>query len=268
MDRNVAVHLRAGTFAYGEAAEPVIKGLDLFVAAGDHLAVVGPSGAGKSTLANLISGILEPQRGSVWYGSAPVSELDPEALARSRILIPQEAYVFTGTVRENLLFLAREASEAELDRAVDELGARALVERLGGYDATVNAARLSAGERQLLTLVRAQVSPAPLVILDEATCHLDPRAEARAEDIFARRGGTLVVVAHRISSAMRARHVLVLDGSQPMLGTHEQLLVSSPLYRDLVGHWRTGEPGPSSPVTRMRAAPFRLEPLTPPVTPA
>jgi ATP-binding cassette subfamily C protein len=112
-----------------------------------------------------------------------------------------------------------------------------LVARLGGYEAVVSPARLSAGERQLIALARAYLSPAPIVILDEATCHLDPAAEARAEAAFAERGGTLIVIAHRISSALRARRILVLDGTRAQAGSHASLLVSSPLYRDLVGYW-------------------------------
>jgi ATP-binding cassette subfamily C protein len=225
------------TFAYGPHAEPVIERFDLTIAPGDHLAMVGPSGAGKSTLANIISGMLRPQGGSVFYGQASAFELDDVTRAGYRVLIPQEAYLFGATVRKNLRYLNHEASEAELDRAAEELGARPLIARLGGYDAELRVADLSAGERQLLTLVRAYLSPARLVILDEATCHLDPSAEARAEAAFVKRGGTLVVIAHRISSALRARRILVLDGAEPALGTHDELLVSNQLYRDLAGHW-------------------------------
>ena len=88
-----------------------------------------------------------------------------------------------------------------------------------------------------MTLVRAYVAPARLVILDEATCHLDPAAEARVERAFAERDGSLIVIAHRISSALRARRVLVLDGGRALDGTHDELLRSSALYRDLVGFW-------------------------------
>jgi ABC-type multidrug transport system fused ATPase/permease subunit len=97
---------------------------------------------------------------------------------------------------------------------------------------------MSAGERQLIALARAYLAPARLVILDEATCHLDPRAEATAEAAFARRGGTLVVVAHRISSALRARRVLLMDGTSVLLGSHDELVHAAPLYADLVGQWR------------------------------
>ena len=121
----------------------------------------------------------------------------------------------------------------------------------------MKASELSAGERQLLTLVRASLASAPLVILDEATCHLDPAAEARVEEAFARRDGTLIVVAHRISSALRARHILVLDGHEALLGTHAELLERSELYRDLVGHWQANGDGelPPHPARRRPAPP-------------
>jgi ATP-binding cassette subfamily C protein len=231
------VRLEDVTFAYGTEAEPVFAGFQLEVAPGDHLAIVGPSGAGKSTLANLITGILIPQSGLVTYGRTPAAKLDPSTLAAHRTLVPQEAYLFSATVRENLLYLREDASDADIDNAVTELGAGPLVSRLGGYDAELRIAELSAGERQLLTLIRAYLSPARLVILDEATCHLDPSTEARAEAAFVKRGDTLVVIAHRISSALRARHILVVDGNEAALGTHDELVASSQLYRDLVGHW-------------------------------
>lgn len=214
------------TFGYGVHADPVLCDLNLCVPDGGHIAVVGPSGAGKSTLAALIAGVLEPQRGRVRRGT-------------DRVLIPQEAYVFAGTVAENIGYLTPDRDTAGWDRAVDVLGARAMVDALGGYDAEIDPGALSAGERQLLTLVRAYLSPAPLVILDEATCHLDPAAEARVEEAFAERPGTLLVIAHRISSALRANRVLVLDGPDALLGDHRELLERSGLYRDLVGRWES-----------------------------
>jgi ABC-type multidrug transport system fused ATPase/permease subunit len=231
------LRFRQVTFGYGRSPEPVIRDLDLVVADGDHLAVVGPSGVGKSTLAGLVAGMLSPQSGEVCLGDVRVGDLDPQTAARHRVLIPQEAYVFAGTLRENLAYLRPDATTKQIDIAVDRLGARALVERIGGYAAQVDAAELSAGERQLITLVRAYVSPARFVLLDEAACHLDPAAEARVELAFAARPGTLLVIAHRISSALRARRILVLDGAGVAVGSHEHLLTRSPLYRDLVGHW-------------------------------
>jgi ATP-binding cassette subfamily C protein len=234
-----ALALHGVTFRYGARAEAVVDGLDLAVAPGDHLAIVGPSGAGKSTLAGLMAGMLEPQAGQVTIGGADLRTLGPGSLASCRVLIPQEAYVFEGTLAENLAYLAPGTPEPRLAGAVDELGMRPLVERLGGFAATIAPASLSAGECQLVALVRAYLSPAEIVILDEATCHLDPAAEARVEEAFARRTGTLVVVAHRISSALRARRILVMDGATARTGTHQDLMETSPLYRDLVGHWRS-----------------------------
>ncbi len=237
--RHHGVRLSGVTFAYGSFAEPVICDLDLAVPHGEHLAVVGPSGVGKSTLANIVAGVLQPQDGEVLLGGVPLRRLDPALLAQHRVLIPQEAYVFAGSLYENLAYLHEGASREDIDRAVGLLGMRAIVERLGGYDAELDPATLSAGERQLVTLVRAYVSPAWLIILDEASCHLDPTAEAVVEQAFARRPGTFIVIAHRISSALRAERILVMDGTQVLHGAHEDLLRQSALYRDLVGHWRS-----------------------------
>ncbi|WP_329447435.1 ABC transporter ATP-binding protein/permease [Streptomyces sp. NBC_01426] len=241
-----AAELRGVTFAYGPRAAPVLEDLDLVVRPGEHLAVVGPSGIGKSTLTALLAGLLSPDRGTVLVaGAAARGERDASEPDPRRTLLPQQAYVFTGTVRENLTHLcpgARPPDDARVREAVTALGVGGLVERLGGLDGAVAPQRLSQGECQQLALAAAHLSPAPLLLLDEATCHLDPRTEARAEEALAARPGTLVVVAHRISSAARADRVLVLDGTRAVCGTHEELPARSPLYRDLVGLWNaTGE---------------------------
>jgi ABC-type multidrug transport system fused ATPase/permease subunit len=229
------------------------------VADGDHLAVVGPSGIGKSTLSLLAAGLLTPARGSVTLGGVPAGEADPSV----RALIPQEAYVFGGTLRENLAYLRPGASEPALDRAVAAVGAAHLVQRLGGYEALVDPAALSAGERQLIALARAYVSPARLVILDEATCHLDAVAEERAEHAFASRPGALIVIAHRMTSARRASRILVLDGTRAWLGAHEDLLEDCALYRELHGHWTTPQDSPAQPERQRGTA--RRRDLTRPV---
>ncbi|MFF4394192.1 ATP-binding cassette domain-containing protein [Streptomyces sp. NPDC001480] len=242
-----ALALASVTFAYGPASEPVIDGLDLRVPDGGHLAVVGPSGIGKSTLTALAAGLLAPGGGAIRVYGRPVPS--EEATAR-RVLIPQEAYVHTGTLAENLgHFRAGPVPEEELLAAADAVGLTPVLESLGGPRAPVEPASLSAGERQLIALTRAYLSRAPLALLDEATCHLDPEAEARAERAFAERpGGTLVVVAHRISSARRADRILVMDGRRTAYGTHDELLAASPLYRDLVGGWTPASAaGPSQP---------------------
>ncbi|MBW8793652.1 MAG: ABC transporter ATP-binding protein [Streptomyces sp.] len=227
-----ALRLSAVTFAYGPASTPVLDALDLVVPHGGHLAVVGPSGIGKSTLTAVAAGLLEPAHGVVRVCGHPV----PGARAAAqRVLIPQEAYVWTGTLAENLGLLRPDpVPEPELLAAAEAVGLTPLLERLGGPDAPVRPEALSAGERQLVALTRAYLSAAPLALLDEATCHLDAEAEARAERAFAARpGGTLVVVAHRIDSARRAGRILVLDGPRTAYGTHEDLLRSCALYQDL-----------------------------------
>ncbi|MFF9862607.1 ATP-binding cassette domain-containing protein [Streptomyces tendae] len=234
-----AVELRAVTLSYGVRAEPVLDALDLRVAPGEHLAVVGPSGIGKSTLTRLVAGTLAPSRGEVRVAGRPVTGCPAAELAALRVLVPQDAYVFSGTVGDNLAYLRTDVRRAELDAAVGVFGLAPLVERLGGLDGTVRPAELSPGERQLVALVRAYLSPAPLLLLDEATCHLDPASEARAEEALAGRTGTLVVVAHRLSSAVRADRTLVLDGVRAQCGTHAELLGRSPLYQDLTGHWNS-----------------------------
>ncbi|MDC0766347.1 ATP-binding cassette domain-containing protein [Streptomyces sp. HD] len=253
------VEVRGLTFGYAESAEPVVQGLDLVVRPGEHLAVVGPSGAGKSTLAALIAGVLEPRAGRVRLDGVPVLELAGDDLARHRVLIPQEAYVFSGTLEENLTYLVPGAARADVEATVRAVGAAELVQRLGGYDAPLDPGDLSAGERQLVALARALLPAPRLTLLDEATCHLDPVAEAVAERAFARRPGTLIVVAHRISSALRADRILVMDGTRIVLGTHEELIAGCALYRDLVGHWGAPDPplapvGPRSRTRRVREA--------------
>ncbi|MEU3255318.1 ATP-binding cassette domain-containing protein [Streptomyces sp. NPDC006997] len=237
---SAAVELRGVTFAYGARAEPVLDALDLSVEPGERLAVVGPSGIGKSTLTRLVAGTLAPSAGEVRVAGRPVAGLSGAERAGARVLVPQEAYVFTGTVRENLTYLRPDAPPPAVAAAVHALGLEPLVERLGGLDATVRPDGLSPGERQLVALARAYLSPAPLLLLDEATCHLDPATEARAEAALARRPGTLLLVAHRLSTAARADRVLVLDGVRADCGPHHELLTRSPLYRDLTGHWNEG----------------------------
>ncbi|WP_405017145.1 ABC transporter ATP-binding protein/permease [Kitasatospora sp. NBC_00070] len=233
-----AVLVRGLHHTHGAAAEPVLSGLDLTLAPGEHLAVVGPSGAGKSTLAALLAGLVPPQQGAVTVGGAAPHALPDRARAGLVALLPQEAYLFTGTVGENLRWLRPKATDQQLAETARLLGAAELLDRLGGPAAELpDPAALSAGERQLLALVRTYLSPAPVVVLDEATCHLGTPAEAVAEAAFAARPGTLVVVAHRIGSALRADRVLLLDGGRGLIARHGDLQVLSPLYRELVGHW-------------------------------
>ncbi|WP_326945750.1 ABC transporter ATP-binding protein/permease [Amycolatopsis sp. NBC_01307] len=254
--RSIEVRVRALTFGWGATAEPVVRGLDLGLRPGEHLAVVGPSGIGKSTLAGLLTGMLTPQEGRVLVGGVPVRDV-PRALRHELVaLIPQEAYVFAGTVRDNVALFAPSASDDALAAAATAVGAGALLKRLGGLDAEIGhgGEGISAGEAQLLALARVYAGSARFVILDEATSHLDPVSEARAERAFAARGGVLVVIAHRLSSALRANRVLVMDGRETAVGKHADLLARSPRYAELMQAWATpvaggaatGDAGPAA----------------------
>ncbi|MFI6682787.1 ATP-binding cassette domain-containing protein [Streptomyces sp. NPDC050485] len=231
------------SFSYSATGNEVLSAVDMHVSPGEHVAVVGPSGVGKSTLAAIMAGTLAPVSGTMKWGEVNVGDIPPEARARLRTYLPQEAYVFSGSLRENLVYLCeREVPDAELDRAAQEMGLGDLVRDLGGYESGLKPESLSAGERQLIALTRAYLSPARLTILDEATCHLDQPAEARAEQAMRRRPGTLVVIAHRMSSAEAADRVLVLDGTNTRQDTHQNLQARPGLYRDLAGLWQP--PGP------------------------
>ncbi|WP_372671510.1 ABC transporter ATP-binding protein [Amycolatopsis kentuckyensis] len=246
--RGTDVQVTGLTFGWGATAEPVVRGLDLSLRPGEHLAVVGPSGIGKSTLAGLLTGMLTPQEGRVLLGGVPVRDV-PAALRHELVaLIPQEAYVFAGTVRDNVGLFALSASDDELSSALDAVGAGALVQRLGGLDAEIGhgGEGISAGEAQMLALARVYASSAEFVILDEATSHLDPVSEARAERAFAARGGVLVVIAHRLSSALRADRVLVMDGRETALGGHADLMTRSARYAELMQAWTTPVAGDSA----------------------
>ncbi|MFJ9156783.1 ATP-binding cassette domain-containing protein [Streptomyces griseoviridis] len=241
------------TFAYGPHAEPVVRDVRLSVPEGDHLVIVGASGVGKSTLAGLLAGLERPSGGRILLGGRPVADLGTRERPAAVALLPQEAYVFRGTLRDNLRYLAPDADPAAVAASIAAMGLEPVVERLGGVDAVLEdpAAELSSGERQLVAAARTWLSDAPVVLLDEATCHLDMRSEAVVEAAFAARPGTLVVIAHRLASALRGRRVLLLDGTRAVCGTHAELLAAEPGYAALVGHWD----GTAPPAGRPDASP-------------
>ena len=220
-------------FRYGPHAEPVLRDVHLTVAHGEHLAVVGARGAGKSTLAAALAGLITPQQGTVTLDGVPVAG-GPAGQRRALVaLVPRHPCVLAGTLRKNVTYLAPEADDDRLAAAAEALGATGLF--AGGLDAPATA--LSVGHRQLVALLRVYVSEAQVVVLDEATCHLDPATEEQVELAFRRRGSTLIVVAHRLSSATRADRVLLLDGDRSRLGRHDQLMDASAGYARMWAAW-------------------------------
>jgi ABC-type multidrug transport system fused ATPase/permease subunit len=214
------------TFAYGRDADPVFRDLDLAVAEGEHLAVIGPSVTGKSTLADLMCGLIRPRRGDIRLDGVPLESWDPARLHSRVALVPRDAYVFAGTVTENVGYLS---SGARLVAAADAVDLWSLLDRLGGWDAEISRASLGPADRQLIALARAYASPARLVILDEATCHLDQERESFIEESFRDRAGTLIVIAHGLDSARRADRILVLDGRSAVEGRYEDLVDTRPV---------------------------------------
>ena len=231
------LEVRDLAFAYGASAAPIVENLHLSLPPGDHLAIVGPSGIGKSSLAALLAGVLVPDRGSVAIGGVAVHRREDRCQLVT--MVPQETYVFAGSLRENLCYLRPSATDAEALAAAEAVGLERVLERLGGLEAEVDLAKsaLSAGERQLVTLVRVHLAASPIVVLDEATCYLDPAAEERAERAFMASGSTLVVVAHRMSATLRAKRVLVMDGEGVDTGQHDELLLRNALYSDFHAMW-------------------------------
>ena len=256
-----SISVRHAGFRYGTGGEPVIADLSLDIPHGDHLAIVGPSGAGKSTFGQLLAGGLALDQGQILLGGVRLADLAPQQRHQIVALIPQEAYVLAGTLRENLTYLRPSATDEQLREAAGATGLTELVARLGGLDAPVGAggATLSAGEAQLVAATRVYLSTAAVVILDEATCHLDPPAEATVERAFAARQGTLIVIAHRLSSAQRARRVLLLDGTHPVLASPSDLPLLSPLYAELLGYWAE----PSAGLERCTLQPAPPDPAGP-----
>ncbi len=232
------IALRGVEFAYSATSEKILDGIDLDIGLGERLVVVGPSGVGKSTLANLLTGLDRPQEGTITLGGTPVADLVRVPPHRRITLLPQEAYVFSGSMRENLGYLNPNVTDTELEEACLAVGADELLRDRGGLDGRIDAPNeLSEGQKQLVTLARAYASTTDIFVLDEATCHLHPERERQVEAAFAATGRTVIVIAHRMSSAMRADRVMLLHAGSPDIGTHEELRESSPLYADLVGYW-------------------------------
>lgn len=240
------VELRGVSFAYGRGAAPALRDVDLSIPAGSRVAIVGPSGSGKSTLARLLLGLLPPTEGRVAFDGVDLDELDLVALRRQCGVVTQSADVLSGTIRDNITLADPDASDEDVRRAVRLADLEADISRMPMGLQTVlgeTGAGLSGGQLQRLAIARALVHRPRLLVLDEATSHLDTATEASIADHVRGLRCTQVVIAHRLSTIRDADTILVLDqGAIVDRGTHDELLVTCPTYRDLVAAQLDGPP--------------------------
>ncbi len=237
-----AIELRRVTFGY-DPAVPVLRDVSLAVRAGESLAVVGPTGGGKSTIAKLISRFYDPRAGVVTIDGHDLREVTIGSLRRQLGVVPQEPFLFAGSVRDNVAFARPGAPDDEVWEALAAAGLDDLVASLPrGLDTPVHerGSSLSAGERQLLALARAFMARPRVLILDEATSNLDLRAEARVERALdsVLEGRTAIIVAHRLATAMKADRIAVVDAGEVVeLGTHDELVARGGYYADMYATW-------------------------------
>jgi ATP-binding cassette subfamily B protein len=229
--------------SFGYGAEDVLHDISLRVPLGQRLALVGPTGAGKSTLAKLIARFYDPREGNVEYADVDLRDATLRSLRERIVVVPQEGFLFAGSVRDNVIVGKPDATDEEIRDAIAALG---LADRFDafpdGLDTEVRerGSRLSAGEKQLVSLVRAALADPALLVLDEATSSLDPGTERTVERALGRltEGRTVVVVAHRLSTAARADRIAVVDdGHVPELGTHDELIAHEGRYASLYAAW-------------------------------
>ncbi len=235
-------------FSYAEGDEPgdgewALRDVDLHVPPGQTLALVGATGAGKSTFAKLVARFYDPQRGTVRVDGHDLRTLRQQALRRQLGIVPQEGFLFSGSVRENVAFGRPEASEEEVAAAIGAVGATEFVAALpDGIDTQVGerGIQLSAGQRQLVAFARALLAEPRILILDEATSNVDVRTEKTIERGLERllHGRTAIVIAHRLSTIRRAGKIVVLeDGQIAEQGTHDELIEAGGVYAKLYGAW-------------------------------
>lgn len=221
----------------------VLDRVSLHIAAGERLALVGPTGAGKSTLAKLAARLYDPVDGTVRYGGVDLRDASLASLRRRICVVPQEGFLFSGTIRDNVRIAKIGATDDEVDAALDAVGARERFAALAeGLDTEVRerGSRLSAGEKQLVSLARAALADPAVLVLDEATSSLDPGTELLVEAALERimEGRTVIVIAHRLSTAERADRIGVVDGGVlAELGTHEELIALGGRYASLHATW-------------------------------
>jgi ATP-binding cassette subfamily B protein len=238
-----AIDVRDVSFTYAGTDEPVLSGVTLSVEPGQRLALVGPTGAGKSTLAKLMVRFYDPTSGEVRFAGTDLRDAGLASLRSRIVVVPQEGFLFEGTIRDNLAIGRPRASDDEMWKAVADLGLTTRFEAFdGGLDAVVReqGSNMSAGERQLVSIARAALADPSVVVLDEATSSLDPGTEVTVEAALERllEGRTVVLIAHRLSTAARADRVAVVDDGRVVeQGTHTQLIENEGPYAALFASW-------------------------------
>lgn len=236
-----AIEVRDVSFAYVD--DVVLHDVSMRIEAGERVALVGPTGAGKSTLAKLLARFYDPREGTITFGGHDLRDFTLASLRDRLCVVPQEGYLFAGTLRDNVRIGRAEATDAEVDAALAALG---IAERFAafpdGLDTEVRegGSRLSAGERQLVSLARAALADPAILVLDEATSNLDPGTEHEVEQALEAlmTDRTVIVVAHRLSTAARADRVAVIDdGRLVEYGTHDELVHREGRYAALFAAW-------------------------------
>jgi ATP-binding cassette subfamily B protein len=233
------------TFGY-DPAVPVIRDVDLRIRTGETVAFVGQTGAGKSTMAKLITRFYDPTEGRILIDGHDLREVTLHSLRRQLGVVPQEPFLFAGSLRYNIAFACPDATDEEVREAVRAVGLADVVQRMpDGLDTVVHerGQSLSSGERQLIALARAFLAHPRVLVLDEATSNLDLLSETKIEaalDILLE-ARTAVLIAHRLTTAMKAdRIVVVADGRVVEIGSHDQLLARGGRYAEMYATWIRG----------------------------